>query len=108
MEPSRQRAQLSSSVEDSCFNRIRDACCSNDPKAALNSLVAWLGRCCAGSEPSSVKEFAAGLGDDDLAEQLASLQEAVASRSTDWSGAELYSAVDRARRKLQTTEVSSG
>ena len=65
------------------------------------------GSCCAGSKPSSVKEFAVGLGDDDLAEQLVSLQEVVVSGSTDWSGTELYSAVDRARRKLQTNEVSS-
>ena len=108
MEPSRQRAQLSSSVEDSCFNRIRDACCSNDPKAALNSLTAWLGSCCQGSKSSSIKEFAARLGDDDLAEQLAGLQEAVVSGSTDWSGTDLYRTVDRVRRKLRPEEASSG
>ena len=108
MEPSRQRAQFTSSAEDSYFDRIRDASSSNDPRAALNSLTAWLGSCCAGSESSSIKEFAARLGDDDLAEQLASLQEAVVSHATDWSGAELYRAADRARRKLRPEEASSG
>ncbi len=87
-------------MESAYFTRFRKACHSRDPKAALDSLTVWLGSCCTQSQFVTVKDFADQLCDDELTENVAALQEAVALHSTEWSGNQLYRAVARARRKL--------
>ena len=104
MEQTDQRIAPGTAEKSAYFAGFLDACRANDPKAALNALIAWFGSCCEGSDSSSIRRFAAGLGDDDLTEQLTRLQEAVVSGNTAWKGTELYHAVDRARRKLGTAE----
>ncbi len=87
-------------MESVFFTRFHKACRSSDPKAALDSLTAWLGCRYAKSQFVTVKDFADQLCDDELTENVAALQEAVALHSTEWSGNQLYRAVARARRKL--------
>ena len=52
------------------FERFRKACRSSEPKAALDSLIAWLGSCPTQSQSVTVEDFAEQLYDDELAEQL--------------------------------------
>ena len=82
------------------FSQLHDACLTNDPLAALESLVLWLGVWCTGPSSNSVKHLAGKLGDDQLAKQILALRELTSSESSDWVGTDLFQAVDRARRRL--------
>ena len=87
-------------IESAYFARFHQACRSSDPKAALDSLLVWLGYWCTRKQFLTVKDFAEQLGNDELGEELKALQEAVASRPDKWSGHELYHVVARMRRTL--------
>jgi hypothetical protein len=105
MQPLSQNSAKDSPPESVYFAKIRDACRANDARAALESLLVWLGISCEGRREISVRQFAAEVGDDDLAAQLVRLREV--TDSADWSGAELYCAVDRVRRKLREDATAS-
>ena len=87
-------------MEDIYFGRFYRACLSGDPKEALNSLLVWLGYCSTQQQGVAMQELVNQLYDDELAEQIVVLREAVALHSTEWSGSHLYHAVARARRRL--------
>jgi hypothetical protein len=88
------------SVEAAYFAELRTACLENDPKAAIDSLISWLGVFCEGAQSGTVQEIARELVDDELALEITSLREALDFDPIDWSGISLLRAVDRARRKF--------
>lgn len=89
------------------FARLREACHSGDPRAALSSLTLWLGCCFEESEFPSIEEFADQFHDDDLQAQLESLRGAVEELQPDWRGHELYRAAGRVRGTLQAKVARS-
>ncbi len=92
--------------ERTYFARFHAACRSGDPKAARDSLLLWLGFY-ADNQDLTIKDLAEQVQDDDLGEQLRTLQEAVISQPGGWTGEGLYQAVARARRTLLAAQDRS-
>lgn len=93
--------------EATYFASFREACCSGENKAALRSLMVWLGCCFEESPVQSMEEFVDGLCDGDLEAHLASLGELADATSSEWSGHELYRVVARARRRFKAKMARS-
>jgi hypothetical protein len=82
------------------FAKVRQACQSNDPSAALTSLIAWIGASHREWATNSVGQFAREIGDSELVEQIKDLRQARLSDSNEWSGDGLLVGLIHARDKM--------
>ena len=89
--------------ERTYFARFRQACWSDDPKAARDSLLLWLGSQ-THNQDITIKDLVNPVQDEDLGKQLTTLLEAVTSQPGGWTGEGLYQAVLRVRRTLLAAE----
>ncbi len=90
--------------EKSAFANLEKACKNNRAGKAHAAIYDWLG-CCpplSGQGPAgaTLGEFSRIMGDDQLAEELLELQQALISTGSDWHGDGLLVSLKRVRRKL--------
>jgi len=94
------------SDEKSTFADLSKACKNNQAGKAHAAVYAWLGYCPPlagmGSGPATLGEFSQIMKDDQLAEELLKLQQAIISTNPDWHGQSLLVSLRRVRRQLAT------
>jgi len=82
--------------------RLRRACRTNDPHAAMQALLAWLDRTSPSGTAATVASFVAAAHDAELATAANDLSELLygdtGTGESSWDGADLYRAVRRHRR----------
>jgi hypothetical protein len=100
MENRSRPAHEMSTTESYHFAMIREACHNNDPKAALTSLLIWIGISHHAQGTSSIEQFAQDFGEHPLAEQIKALRTARMSGSANWSGATLLGVLLETRGRL--------
>jgi hypothetical protein len=100
--------------EGAYFSRFRRACSSNDPRAAMQALLAWLDRTRRPGTAGTVAAFVDAADDPALAEATRALfqllyGEPVGDGRARWSGADLHRAVRRHRRfRIAASPVHRG
>ena len=92
--------------EKSTFTCLQKACTSNQAAKTHAAIYAWLA-CCppvsgTGSRPLTLGELAQIMNDDQLAEALLVLQQAMISPGTNWRGDALLVSLKRLRSRMAT------
>lgn len=89
--------------EKTYFKHFQQACLTNDPQAALRTLLAWLDRQSEFRGVTTLEEFTGQVGDTELSRSINDLHARLFGKdvnvSQSWSGESLDRAVARARRK---------
>lgn len=89
--------------EKAYFRRFQQACHTNDPQAALRTLLAWLDRQSEFRGVTTLENFAGQVGDTELGRLINDLHARLFGKdvnmSLSWSGEPLARAVERARRQ---------
>jgi len=92
------------------FRRFQQACHTNDPQAALRTLLAWLDRQSEFHGATTLEEFAGQVGDTELSQLISDLHTRLFGKdvnvSRPWSGESLARAVARARRKCSRRQTT--
>lgn len=98
------------------FRRFQQACHTNDPRAALRTLLAWLDRQSEFHGATTLEEFAGQVGDTELSLLISDLHARLFGKdvnvSRSWSGESLSRAVARARangvKRFSKTQKDAG
>lgn len=97
-------------TEKSTFVTLQNACKSNKAGESHTALHAWIEQSSQSSGPFShpvtLGEFALACDDSQLAKELESLQESLASSDNNWHGSDLLTALRRVRVKTKQRQAA--